>query len=198
MFIGTNGIMAQTAENAFIDMPDTLFTCLTKEARAEVVGLKKLDMDSSVVYMDRTGKKTELMEMSDDYLRFEHSEGMTWEIAMLQNETGDTLICLLKTLNTPEPDTRAYIYNKVWEKQATIDFLQYQLTQKNDTLTDAEYEERLNLVDLKIVEAHLIGDHKTLQLTQHFPMTSTEERKKLEAVSVTKKLRWNGKTFVEE
>lgn len=194
MAVATYAAQAQSVGDMFVNIPDSIFPYLDKNQRAELRNLKRLDDSTAAVlhshferYVTLNRCETELMELKID-------STLTIEMARVATVNGDSLYCLLRTVAVPERETVAYIYNNVWEKVADVVFDDVTLLQRPDTMSQENFAELEKLIEFRMMEAHF-SDAETLVLQQNVPMTSKEDKTRLQAILTQRKLKWDGKTY---
>ena len=82
----------------------------------------------------------------------------------------------------------------MWEKVADVVFDDVTLLQRPDTMSQENFAELEKLIEFRMVEAHF-SDAETLVLQQNVPMTSKEDKTRLQAILTQRKLKWDGKTY---
>lgn len=185
---------AQSVGEMFVNIPDSLFSYLSKEQRNELVNLKKMDASTPAVLRSPLNCDVNLSDIETERLTINIDSTVTMEMARLATDGGDSLYCMLRTVATPEKETAAYIYNKAWRKIADVDFSNVQLLHRPDTMSEDTFTELNKLIEFRMVEARF-ENSTTIILQQNVPMVSQEDEKRLDAILVQRKLKWNGKIY---
>ncbi|MDO4931383.1 MAG: DUF3256 family protein [Prevotellaceae bacterium] len=185
---------AQSVSDMFVTMPDSMFPYLAKEQRGELVNLKKVDPSVPAELRSIFDGTVALTSSDDDLMTLMVDSAVVMELARLGSVTGDSVYCLLRTVRTPEWDTSASIYNKEWIKVEDISFDDVELVHRPDTMTENKFQELQNLIEFRMVEAHFEGKD-VVALRQSLPLTTKEERKRLNDILMQRKLKWDGKRF---
>lgn len=80
----SNTLWAQEAKTLFVNMPDSLSPLLTKVNREDCIDFLESKMKAQVE--NRFGKKSEMTDLSKDYIRMQMSSQSTWQMKV--NEIG--------------------------------------------------------------------------------------------------------------
>ncbi len=185
---------AQTVGDMFMSMPDSLFPYLTQEQRVELVKLKQVDTSTSAVLRSVFNCSVSLDSLGAACMTVNIDSTMTVEMTRLATVSGDSLYCLLQTVSTPERETVASIYNKVWKKVSDVDLTDVPLLNRPDTMSDKEFAHRTSLIEFRMVEARL-ENADTIVLKLNVPMLSSEDKRLLRDILVQRRMRWDGEKF---
>lgn len=186
--------MAQNVGTAWLEMPNNLMPYLDRSLRQQLLQQKEAADTAKAVVQNILNETTSLEFLSDNRIDLKTSDGVKQTIVRLPSEQ-DSVFCCIKTLAAPEPVSFITIYNKVWEKVTEISFHDMEMTQRPDTMTEAQYSELVKLIEPKMVMAELLSDNETLELSLSLPLTSKEEKERLTAILLQRKVKWNGKNF---
>jgi hypothetical protein len=155
---------AQRMSDCFVNMPDSILTLLSKNNRLDCVDFIQSNMKA--VVRNIFDGKSELLTLTDDYLKMRLSDADYAEMMLLP--TGDTtkVICMVRTFLGPKGDSNVRFYASNWAPLPTDRFIT--LPQYNDfwrTLStdsaDALQYAR-NRVDVPLVVDSLSAADKTL------------------------------------
>ena len=78
--ISMTSLQAQEAKTVFVNMPDSLSTLLTKVNREDCIDFLESKMRAQVE--NRFGKKSEMTDLSKDYIRMQMSPQTTWQMKL--------------------------------------------------------------------------------------------------------------------
>lgn len=178
--------LTDNAVGMFISMPDSMMPYLLKQQRTELVKLKSIEPDQPSVTTNVVEGKATLLHVSDSIVSFNPCENVLMEIGMLDADR----FCLLKTIPTPELTTTCVIYNKEWKKVNEQVFEEDDFFHKPDTMSDKEYAELRNLVEIFLPEVHFSDSPKVIEVKANIPLLNKEEKEKIFTVILQRKLKW--------
>ncbi|MBQ0074754.1 MAG: DUF3256 family protein [Prevotella sp.] len=193
---------AMTVGDFFVAMPDSLMPYLNKAQRQELISLQQLDNNSNATLPNLFQRNATLLSISDEKMVIKPNDGTIMEILRLPANDGDSLFCLLSTIQLPEEQTQCTIYNKVWQVQQTLDLMGLYtndstfLTQCPDTMTQQRYAETLKLIEFPIIAAHITDEPASISVTLSAPYLSKDEKQRLDAILRKRVMGWNGNSFV--
>ena len=177
--ICASGISAQTTiRNCFAAMPDSLLPYLTKNNRLDCIDFAENDMKTPVDNL--LDGKSHMEQLTDNYLLMQLNKTTTLQMKLLPRET-DTLICMVKTMQAPEPVSMIKFYTTDWTE---IDIL----------LPAMAKDQRQKTKDC-LISYSLSADSNELTVTQT-PIFTNDRELKPEATNVTK-YKWNGLKFLK-
>ena len=78
--ISMTSLQAQEAKTVFVNMPDSLSPLLTKVNREDCIDFLESKMRAQVE--NRFGKKSEMTDLSKDYIRMQMSPQTTWQMKL--------------------------------------------------------------------------------------------------------------------
>ena len=90
LFVST-ALQAQEAKTLFVNMPDSLSPLLTKVNREDCIDFLESKMKAQVE--NRFGKKSEMTDLSKDYIRMQMSAQSTWQMKVLALNDSTKVIC---------------------------------------------------------------------------------------------------------
>lgn len=137
----------ESARQALIEMPLTLNGMIDRTERLDMIDFfdaKLLDRKVNT----RRGGKARLTELTDTTFTIENGEVEKIHVRLLPGKS-DTLIAVIRTLQTPTPDSQMTIYNSQWQPKEkawseptakdwgkpTAKFLLTEYSLEGDTLT---------------------------------------------------------------
>lgn len=185
-FAVSSAATAQGVDSLFVNMPDSLFPYLASTQRLELVNMQRIDTSTHAVLPSLYNGKVEILYKDADRMTLSLDSLSCMEMSAIP--FGDKAVCcVLRTVATPEKHTELAMYDAEWSRLQTVDIDTLQLLQRPDTMSVQRYDELCKLVEFQLTEAHF-ADVATIVFRQNIPMVSAEERKKLSAILVERKL----------
>lgn len=114
-------IQAQEAKKLFVNMPDSLTPLLTKVNRADCIDFLESKMKAQVD--NRFGKKSEMTDLSKDYVRVQMTPQTTWQMKVLVLNDSTNVVCTINTACAPACDSSIRFYTTDWKPLATSQFV---------------------------------------------------------------------------
>ncbi|MBQ5626545.1 MAG: DUF3256 family protein [Bacteroidaceae bacterium] len=102
---------SQEMSTIFLEAPDSVLPLLSKSYRADMVDYVDAGMTARVTN-SLDGSST-LEELAADYMRLAVTASSTMQLKLLPLQ-GDTVICMVKSVNAEAADSRIYFYDKEW------------------------------------------------------------------------------------
>ena len=114
---------ARTMTDFFVDMPDSLMPMLSQNARKDLIdfyrsGMKPLLPNEWSANSQLTKVSDDLVELSED----SHAAVST-TMTLLSLKGRDTLICMVRTINCPQPDSEIFFYTTSWKPLARQQYI---------------------------------------------------------------------------
>jgi hypothetical protein len=179
----------------FVAMPDSVIPYINKELRQDLVNMKNIDPETNASLATMFKSKIVLKNISDNMLTFDIGS-VGFEMARLKsNDNGDSIYCLLRTVATPEKETYIYLYDKDWKLLRQLDYGDMDFLKKPDTMQVDEYQELTSMAEFTLIEAHFGEQPEVLELICDFPMLTADEKKRIKAFGLQRKLKWDGESF---
>ena len=94
-------------------MPDSLSPLLTKVNREDCIDFLESKMKAQVE--NRFGKKSEMTDLSKDYIRMQMSSQSTWQMKVLALNDSTNVICTVSTACAPACDSSIRFYTDDWK-----------------------------------------------------------------------------------
>ena len=192
LLLGLCGAKAQTMEDLFLSMPDSLLPMLDNEAKKDLLDFYKSNMEPKLP--NNWGTKSKLTKMETDFLQLEEDEHgtVTTSLAILPNKGKDLVVCMITTIKMPQPDSELFVYKVKRNIETDTDEWTPLDTKKIITLpSTTEKGESVPMVEY--MEIKLIpqnnGYHSLEISTDN---TDGQDDVKKPAVSIFK---WNGTKF---
>ncbi|MDD3038936.1 DUF3256 family protein [Bacteroides sp.] len=170
-------IQAQEAKTLFINMPDSLNPILTKVNREDCIDFLENKMKAEVE--NRFGKKSEMTDLSKDYIRIQMSPQTTWQMKLLALKDTTNVVCVITTACAPACDSNISFYTPAWEAISASDFIT--LPTIDDFLVASDsteiyaYDEARRSADIFLLKADLNKENTELVLTLATPDYMSKE-----------------------
>lgn len=103
---------AQTMEEAFVAMPDSLLPLLTKNNRLDMVDFVHNHMEARVE--NRLGSDSRMETLTGDYLKVKLTENAVVEMKVLPWQDSLKVVAVVETVYAPAPDSRVTFYDREW------------------------------------------------------------------------------------
>lgn len=167
--MGIGSLSAQLAKTCFTNMPDSLSPLLTAVNRADFIDFLESKMKAEVT--NRFGGKSEMTELTPDYIRVQVTPQSTWQMKLLSVNDSTRLICTVSTVCAPACDSHIKFYTTGWEELPAASYLA-SLPNMNDFILPASdtvdvyrYQNARLQVDMLLMKADLSGKDATLTFT---------------------------------
>lgn len=135
------GAGARVMTDFFISMPDSLMPMLNQNAKKDLIDFYKSDMKP--ILPNEWSANSKLVRVENNFIELsEDSEGIvTTSMAMLELKNRDTLLCMVRTIKTPQPDSEIFFFSKNWaplktQKYITIPTIDNFKKELGNTLVD--------------------------------------------------------------
>ena len=119
--MGIGSLSAQLAKTCFTNMPDSLSPLLTAVNRADFIDFLESKMKAEVT--NRFGGKSEMTELTPDYIRVQVTPQSTWQMKLLSVNDSTRLICTVSTVCAPACDSHIKFYTTGWEELPAASYL---------------------------------------------------------------------------
>lgn len=165
------GLQAQDAKTLFTDIPDSIVPLLTKVNREDCIDF--LESKMKAVVENRFDQKSEMTDLSKDYVRMQMSPQSTWQMKVLPLSDTTRVVCIVETACGPACDSRLHFYTTDWKLLATENFIT--LPTMDDFLKspDSEdiytYNEALRAADMLLMKADFEKESTRLTVTLTTP-----------------------------
>ena len=192
------GIGAKSMKDLLVSMPDSLMPYLDKNLRQEMPELQEMGVKAEVKNL--LGDNSVMDTLTADFLQIRMSKLSTLQMKKLPAESGDSLICVVKTYAGPEKESELYLFDQDWKSlDAGFDLnsLTSSLVQKIDSMTEERFTELKKMIEPKMVSASLMQHENSIVVRLALPLLSADDKKVVNAIKLQRKFNWNGKTFKE-
>ena len=115
LFLGIHSGFAQKMSDLFIQMPDSLVQTLDKMSKTSLIEAWKDSDGQSASIQNKLGGKSEIKELTDDYLFLQTSAGNSVEIKLLPINEYYRILCFVKNGCAPACDGKVSFYTVEWK-----------------------------------------------------------------------------------
>lgn len=182
----------------WVDMPDSIVQYLNNTKRTEMVDF--YDMGVKAETINRLASPTVLDTLTPNYAHILLNEAARMQLALLDTDNGDSIICMVRTFLGEAPESVVSFYNTKWQPLDANEYIEsidtLLLLQRPDTMDVETYDRLVALIDPIMVEACLIPDEKAIEFHLSTPFVTKEERRRLECIRMQRKVKWNGRKFI--
>lgn len=186
----------QLVGKALVSMPDSLVPCLDRNLRQELVEL--YDMGVKAEVKNLLDGNTAIDTLTSYGLTLRLNQVATMQIGLLPAKGGaDTLLCVVRTVWGPEPESTVGLYDRQWHLRGRVDIENIQLVQRPDSMGEQRFAELSRMIEPRMVQATFNGQTQEIVLQQSLPLVSDDEKKLLKSILVQRKLKWEGNKFNE-
>ena len=183
IFFGVTGLFsqnilyAQEAKTLFVNMPDSLSPLLTKVNREDCIDFLESKMKAQVE--NRFGKKSEMTDLSKNYIRMQMSPQTLWQMKVLALNDSTNVICTVSTACAPACDSRIHFYTTDWKPLTKTDFITLPVMDDflntSDTTAVYEFDEARRSADILLMKADLNKENVELAFTLTTPDYMSKE-----------------------
>lgn len=176
------GGKAQEIDALFVSMPNNNIPQLDDAWRKDLIDLYKSGKEARL--KNTMNGFSSLKNMTSDYLLLQVTERSTVEMKLLPLVNNTNVICVVKTVNGPVPDSEIEFFTTEWEPLAASDlltpvasdwFIKEDADKSSNTFLDAT-----SRLDMDLIQYTLSPDNLNLTATYTTPLyLSKEEQKKV-------------------
>lgn len=186
-------VMAKSVKELWLAMPEDMVPYLGKEKRQECLDFMQMGVKAEAD--NALGGKSVVDTLTADYLQATLSRSLTLQMKRLPVDGRDSLLCVVRTIHGPEPESMVEFYSQEWERLGGMQFLVDDLVQRPDTMSTQRFRELLLLFDPGLVCASLVPDSDELEVSVRAVNVTAEEAEELKAIILQRKFKWNGTEF---
>ncbi len=167
--MGIGSLSAQLAKTCFTNMPDSLSPLLTAVNRADFIDFLESKMKAEVT--NRFGGKSEMTELTPDYIRVQVTAQSSWQMKLLSVNDSTRLICTVATACAPACDSHINFYTTDWKELPSALYLTELpamdrfVAPAPDTADVYRYQDARIQADMLLMKADLSGKDATLTFT---------------------------------
>lgn len=168
-FIGLGALQAQEAKTCFKNMPDSICPLLSAVNRADFIDFLESKMKAEVT--NSFGGKSEMTELSPDYIRVQMTPQSTWQMKLLPVNDSTKVICTVSTVCAPACDSHINFYTTDWKELPAASYLPALpamddfIIQAPDTVDIYEYQAARRQADMLLVKTDLSSKDTALTFT---------------------------------
>lgn len=172
-FIGLGALQAQEAKTCFKNMPDSICPLLSAVNRADFIDFLESKMKAEVT--NSFGGKSEMTELSPDYIRVQMTPQSTWQMKLLPVNDSTKVICTVSTVCAPACDSHINFYTTDWKELPAASYLPALpamddfILQAPDTVDIYDYQAALRQADMLLVKTDLSAKDVALTFTLTTP-----------------------------
>ena len=167
--MGVCSVSAQLAKTCFTNMPDSLSPLLTAVNRADFIDFLESKMKAEVT--NRFGGKSEMTELTPDYIRVQVTPQSSWQMKLLAVNDSTKLICAVSTVCAPACDSHIDFYTTDWKALPSASYLPAFpvmddfIVSASDTVDVYQYQDARLQADMLLMKADLSGKDAMLTFT---------------------------------
>lgn len=121
--LGAFALEARNIKDMFVDMPDSLMPMLSTNAKKDLIDFYESNMRPTLPNEWNTTSQITLIKDNLLCLNEDHEGAITTTIAALPHKGRDTIVCLVRTINMPQPDSQISFYTTDWKPLAGKTFI---------------------------------------------------------------------------
>ena len=173
----STALWAQEAKTLFVNMPDSLSPLLTKVNREDCIDFLESKMKAQVE--NRFGKKSEMTDLSKDYIRMQMSSQSTWQMKVLALNDSTNVICTVSTACAPACDSSIRFYTDDWKPLTASLFITLPVMgdflNTPDSASVYEFDEARRSADILLMKADFNKENTELTVTLTTPDYMSKE-----------------------
>ena len=193
---------AKSLNELWVSMPDSLMPMVNKSQRIEFLDLKNLGVKAEVDNL--LGESCQLDSVTSDYLKLTTSPSSLYEMRLLPQTSGDSLLCIVRTFSAPEKESELKFYDQEWKELEGTSLLPSNLSDvslymqaKPDTMSLERYHELQAMIEPQMFHLTWSEDGNELVSQLSLPLLGKEEKAQMLALLMQRKFKWDGEKFKE-
>nr|WP_295443673.1 DUF3256 family protein [uncultured Prevotella sp.] len=193
---------AKSLNELWVSMPDSLMPMVSKSQRIEFLDLKNMGVKAEVDNL--LGESCRLDSVTADYLKLTTSPSSSYEMRLLPQTSGDSLLCIIRTFSAPEKESELKFYDQEWKELEGTSLLPSNLSDvslymqaKPDTMSLERYHELQAMIEPQMFHLTWSEDGNELVSQLSLPLLGKEEKAQMLALLMQRKFKWNGEKFKE-
>lgn len=193
---------AKSLNELWVSMPDSLMPMVNKSQRIEFLDLKNLGVKAEVDNL--LGESCQLDSVTSDYLKLTTSPSSLYEMRLLPQTSGDSLLCIVRTFSAPEKESELKFYDQEWKELEGTSLLPSNLSDvslymqaKPDTMSLERYHGLQAMIEPQMFHLTWSEDGNELVSQLSLPLLGKEEKAQMLALLMQRKFKWNGEKFKE-
>lgn len=194
-------VAARDIRSIWKTVPDSVVLAVDKVRRLEMLDLVDYNVKAEV--NNRFGSTSVMDTITSSYLHVTMGKSSGLSMRLLPTAEGDTLVCLLTTFKAPEAESTINFYTPEWQCLEASRYLPFaklsdvadSLICRPDTMSAELYSQLCSQIVVPLVSASSSVTSSDLELALSLPMLPVDERGKVEALLVRRKLVWTGRQY---
>lgn len=194
-FFSANFVNAQTIEDCFINMPDTILPYVSKDNRDVLMHFADDSKDTLGIVDTVLGGKAWISKKTSSLIVFHPTSNLDLELALVPSPT-DSLICLIRTYKASEAESVVQIYDMKWNPISSVPLNRDIKAFLPDSLQQTGVDEIKSMMEFTAIKATFdSNDVTTIILSLSCPLLSQEDKERMNSSFVQRNVKWDGKTF---
>lgn len=186
-------LYAKDIRTVWMSIPSSAIPYLDKNQRQELLDL--IDMQTKAEVTNLFGDTFKIDTLTNTYLSATLSYTSTLQLKLLPRETGDTILCMIRSFSGPSIDSQLSFYTLDWTQLDIPQPDYHSLIVKPDTMSTADFEVYKEALHSSLVSLSLSSNQHELDLKITPILLDKDENKNIKAQLLQRKLKWNGSKF---
>ena len=186
-------LYAKDIRTVWMSIPSSVIPYLDKNQRQELLDL--IDMQTKAEVTNLFGDTFKIDTLTNTYLSATLSYTSTLQLKLLPRETGDTILCMIRSFSGPSIDSQLSFYTLDWTQLDIPQPDYHSLIVKPDTMSTADFEVYKEALHSSLVSLSLSSNQHELDLKITPILLDKNENKNIKAQLLQRKLKWNGLKF---
>ena len=186
-------LYAKDIRTVWMSIPSSAIPYLDKNQRQELLDL--IDMQTKAEVTNLFGDTFKIDTLTNTYLSATLSYTSTLQLKLLPRETGDTILCMIRSFSGPSIDSQLSFYTLDWTQLDIPQPDYHSLIVKPDTMSAADFEIYKEALHSSLVSLSLSSNQHELDLKITPILLDKDENKNIKAQLLQRKLKWNGSKF---
>ena len=196
----TISVNAKSLRDLWTTMPDSILPVLDKNMRTEMVEL--IDMGVKPEVKNLLGENCVMDTLTSNFLQVTTSQSSSLQMKLLPQESGDSILCVVKTFQAPEKESEVAFYSLAWKgidakrclDESVVTVASY-FQAKPDTMREERYQELMASLEPEMFYAELSPLENSITYHLSTPLLTREEKTQLQALLLQRKFNWDGIRF---
>lgn len=190
-----------TMHDVWLEIPDSLTPMLNKNLRHEQLDF--IDMKTPMSVNNRLQGESLLDTLTNDYLHVNLTPSSELELKLLPISDSTSVICMVKTFSAPAAESQICFFSTDWhpiENTFGLEMEQWNVERfvvKPDTMSQEKYDNIINSIDFKLLQAKLSPSENTLTLSMNVPLINVDNKDELKRILKQINLKWSNAAFKE-
>lgn len=200
-------MQAQNTMRRFLEStPDSVFMFVTNDMFVKLSDYERLmhntnhtDSSLSIGVQNRFEERSALDSLAADYASLTLSDAFHVQLMALPVEDADTIVCMVKTYDAPEPESTVSFYDLNWRQLSCSEYLTQpsvqELYARPDSMSEERFVQLTQFLDPLMVHIEAFPRQKELVFSLSTPLLNKDEILQINAILLQRKVKWSGKTF---